>query len=175
MTDNMPASWYAEYRRSVEPKADIEAPAPATPTPGPWVVEKTRHKLWIGTPQAGGGGIKEAVASVDCRRGDPTPAYRSRMEANAALIASAPEMAGEIARLKARIAELGDALRYLSRLQAGMVGEIIRLKARIAELEEALRPLARLPPGGILFSEDEWVQVPVYEIRRAIAALNRMG
>ena len=60
-------------------------------TPGPWGVEHTDEKLWVGPMRAEGGKVADVVAPIEWGR-DYRPDFLSKQEANAHLIASAPDL-----------------------------------------------------------------------------------
>jgi hypothetical protein len=60
-------------------------------TPGPWGVERTSERLWIGPMRPDGAKVAVVVCGLDHSK-DYLPAYNERQEANANLLAAAWEM-----------------------------------------------------------------------------------
>lgn len=60
-------------------------------TKGPWRIETTEAFLWIGTPKADSAKVSDVVVSLDYGKGYRREFYQ-RQEANALLIASAPDL-----------------------------------------------------------------------------------
>lgn len=74
-------------------------------TPGPWGVEATDFNLWIGPMRPDGGKVERVVVGLDA---DPTytEAYTIRRNADAHLIAAAPETHSAGEALLARVDQL---------------------------------------------------------------------
>lgn len=72
------------------------------PTPGPWGVERTAHRSWIGRLRSDGK-VEDIVCSTDC---DPLLIEwaRERNIANARLIAAAPELLAALQECAERLA-----------------------------------------------------------------------
>lgn len=82
------------------PRDMAEATLPETNhTPGPWGVERTDTMLWVGPLRHEGGKVAEIVAPIAWGR-DYRADYLAKQEANAALIARAPDLLAENERLR---------------------------------------------------------------------------
>lgn len=133
MTDTMPASWYAEYRRTVEPSTK-----PIKPILKPCPFCGGRSYLAID------GSRGESVVCLDCQTIGPCAGTGDE----AAAWNAAPDNAREIAQLKARITEFEAALRpftyprpgftiYEAREPIAVGGHVGPIRVAIAVLKSA--------------------------------------
>ena len=103
-------------------------------TPGPWAVTDEDDFNGLAIEAAGREGEYVPVARVPVDYDD-----RPEREANAALIARAPEMAAEIERLTARVDELEEALERIDRIEVYDEDAMETLRSKLGVMRDIAR------------------------------------